>query len=325
MTPLRGSLTLQGDRMIVTELATMKEPIEYEYLRGGPDTYGRSFNSDMRIYSEHLKSLRSFEAIGFPSSSVGSEVEYELKSCSCKIGDDCPYTKGKWFSGCKIAYPIPATAPIGKPGESDEYMPYGDEWKTEMNKLMKRQIINLFAETATELRKENTFLRSRQPFPATGTGVDLVELGKKVDAALSEESVREYLKSHPEIVSHPQQTGTQGDEEVSLKDFVVITDHQTGPEVWTRSRYEKYISDVIEVGGCPAVHLITDFNENDSLLASSPHPSDGREESVNDDKGLGMCKRCNKEFAVKDYNGHQYYCCQHCYDKLSDEFDEDYK
>lgn len=39
----------------------------------------------------------------------------------------------------------------------------------------------------------------------------------------------------------------------------------------------------------------------------------------------GICKRCEKRDAVKDYNGQQYWVCEPCYEMLSDEFDEEYK
>lgn len=43
------------------------------------------------------------------------------------------------------------------------------------------------------------------------------------------------------------------------------------------------------------------------------------------DKGHGICmeKNCN-EHATIDYNGHGYWVCDYHYNKLSDEFDEEY-
>lgn len=38
----------------------------------------------------------------------------------------------------------------------------------------------------------------------------------------------------------------------------------------------------------------------------------------------GLCKRCEKREAVKDYNGHEHWVCGPCYEMLSDEFDEEY-
>ena len=40
---------------------------------------------------------------------------------------------------------------------------------------------------------------------------------------------------------------------------------------------------------------------------------------------LGTCQECKKETATKDYNGHKYYVCDKCYDKLNDAFDEEYR
>lgn len=37
-----------------------------------------------------------------------------------------------------------------------------------------------------------------------------------------------------------------------------------------------------------------------------------------------MCKECNRHQAVKDYNGHQHWVCEKCYDSLSREFDREY-
>jgi hypothetical protein len=34
------------------------------------------------------------------------EGEYEVKGCGCRITEDCPRVKGKWFSRCLIAYPV---------------------------------------------------------------------------------------------------------------------------------------------------------------------------------------------------------------------------
>ena len=38
----------------------------------------------------------------------------------------------------------------------------------------------------------------------------------------------------------------------------------------------------------------------------------------------GTCKRCGRNRATKDYNGHKHYVCDHCYDMLNDEFDDFY-
>lgn len=40
----------------------------------------------------------------------------------------------------------------------------------------------------------------------------------------------------------------------------------------------------------------------------------------------GICKERNcKEPATKDYNGHEHWVCDYHYDKLNDEFDEEYR
>lgn len=48
-------------------------------------------------------------------------------------------------------------------------------------------------------------------------------------------------------------------------------------------------------------------------------------EHTKNDTGLGMCKRCTKKFATKDYNGHEHYVCDNCYDLLEWEFEDEYK
>lgn len=47
--------------------------------------------------------------------------------------------------------------------------------------------------------------------------------------------------------------------------------------------------------------------------------------SHKEDTGLGDCLRCKREPATKDYNGHKYYVCLHCYVHLNNEFDEEYR
>lgn len=46
----------------------------------------------------------------------------------------------------------------------------------------------------------------------------------------------------------------------------------------------------------------------------------------NGDRGFGKCQegKC-EEWASKDYNGHGHYVCERHYDKLSEEFDNEYK
>lgn len=38
-----------------------------------------------------------------------------------------------------------------------------------------------------------------------------------------------------------------------------------------------------------------------------------------------MCSECKKRPVYIDYNGHGYWVCKVCYDRLSDAFDEDYR
>ena len=47
---------------------------------------------------------------------------------------------------------------------------------------------------------------------------------------------------------------------------------------------------------------------------------------VSSSADLGNCLENNcKEKATKDYNGHEHYVCDYHYEKLNDEFDEDYR
>lgn len=59
------------------------------------------------------------------------------------------------------------------------------------------------------------------------------------------------------------------------------------------------------------------------LNSQSNSPVKGEDQEVKSD--LGVCKRCNREPATTDYNGHGYYVCDHCNNHLNDEFDEEYK
>lgn len=52
---------------------------------------------------------------------------------------------------------------------------------------------------------------------------------------------------------------------MELKDFVVIKDDD-GVHIWSKWQYETYIRSCLQVGSCPAVTLITHFNEEDRLL-----------------------------------------------------------
>lgn len=46
------------------------------------------------------------------------------------------------------------------------------------------------------------------------------------------------------------------------------------------------------------------------------------EVNIKDDT-ICMYEGCN-DFATKDYNSHEYYVCEHHFDKLNDEFDDEY-
>jgi hypothetical protein len=48
--------------------------------------------------------------------------------------------------------------------------------------------------------------------------------------------------------------------------------------------------------------------------------------STDDDNEHGLCKEKNCEnYATKDYNGHDHWVCDYHYNKLNDDFDEDYR
>jgi hypothetical protein len=52
----------------------------------------------------------------------------------------------------------------------------------------------------------------------------------------------------------------------------------------------------------------------------------GAEWQKNRDKpfSMGICKKCEKEPAIKDYNGHGHYVCDVCYNRLNDYFEQEY-
>lgn len=83
---MKGILSKQGDRMIVTELPTMVEP---DNPRGDAAVWDKNdFLKAHAKWREHIRNLRSFEAIGFTSSSIGKEVEYELRIKCPQCGGD---------------------------------------------------------------------------------------------------------------------------------------------------------------------------------------------------------------------------------------------
>ena len=43
------------------------------------------------------------------------------------------------------------------------------------------------------------------------------------------------------------------------------------------------------------------------------------------DRGKGKCKKCETRFATTDYNGHGYFVCEKCDDRLNYEFDNEYR
>lgn len=46
---------------------------------------------------------------------------------------------------------------------------------------------------------------------------------------------------------------------------------------------------------------------------------------VDIDKGHGKCLRCKSSWAVRDYNGHGHWVCDHCDRMLENEFEEEYR
>lgn len=57
------------------------------------------------------------------------------------------------------------------------------------------------------------------------------------------------------------------DIKIELKENLVIMDDGQF-SLWTKRQYEIYVSKALEVGACPAVKLITHFDEKDDLLAA---------------------------------------------------------
>lgn len=65
-------------------------------------------------------------------------------------------------------------------------------------------------------------------------------------------------------------------------------------------------------------------SESEKVLAAweSNTPAGGEKEAIAD---LGTCKECGTRKATIDYNGHQYYVCDPCNNRLNREFDNEYK
>lgn len=81
--------------------------------------------------------------------------------------------------------------------------------------------------------------------------------------------------------------------------------------------------------GCYAgIYLNVLFNECE--MALQPY-KDGTKEGKEPVKPqaplpeLGVCQECGTRKATTDYNGHQYYVCEPCDNRLNKEFDEEYK
>jgi len=69
------------------------------------------------------------------------------------------------------------------------------------------------------------------------------------------------------------------------------------------------------------------YDQAKSLVADYEKQERNRKEleAKTIDKGLGKCreKHCNN-FATTDYNGHSYFVCESCDDKLNREFEDEY-
>jgi hypothetical protein len=75
-------------------------------------------------------------------------------------------------------------------------------------------------------------------------------------------------------------------EDVELKDYVVICDYGNDIEVWTKSKYDKYVKDALSHGACPAVRIVTTFNKEDDFLAIQSTPIS---EQSQIDKAIEWC------------------------------------
>lgn len=79
------------------------------------------------------------------------------------------------------------------------------------------------------------------------------------------------------------------------------------------------------------IHSIYDdatfrFIESIASQFTTPTKEAGTDAVADKDMGHGICmeKGCSR-FATKDYNGHQHWACDRHFDKLHDEFEDEYR
>lgn len=67
-----------------------------------------------------------------------------------------------------------------------------------------------------------------------------------------------------------------------------------------------------------AKKIVEQYEQQLNILAVSS--------SADVDKGHGLCKEKNcNSYATKDYNGHEHWVCDYHYNRLNNEFDEEYR
>jgi hypothetical protein len=70
----------------------------------------RAIDKDTEAYnkwlSTHIAVLPEHQHLFRDGQEVKEGVDYEIRTCKCKIGEDCTREKGKWFTTCLVAKPI---------------------------------------------------------------------------------------------------------------------------------------------------------------------------------------------------------------------------
>lgn len=141
MNTLLGILSKGGDKLIITEKATMDKPTikDNKYWTNNATTPDfELLKVANELYAEHIASLRSFEAIGFSEDMVSKEVSYILEKqtqieinvdmgCGWEKASDMEYEQETEFFRRIVAVPAPASAPTGKPEGERFKMPEDSE------------------------------------------------------------------------------------------------------------------------------------------------------------------------------------------------------
>lgn len=277
----------------VDEQPTMTKPV----LNRHAFKYAHIDSSKLDEYDKHIESLRLIPVQGKVDWKDGQEIPedwFSLDNCDCKIGIDCPYKKGKWLTPCKLAYarkdkaigiqeqphpkdwliftgeidniPEPQSQERQQADKWGKY-PHLSKWKSDYNEAIQKDITlpqyqKKFGEWLDNWIKEN---QSQEQQPVSDKEQPQQEANTY---AILEAKYKKLLLEQNEML---RQQLNQPVSDKELKDFLVIR-NEGQFSIWTKGQYDSYISKALEVGACPAVKLVTHFNNQDDLFAQLHQP-----------------------------------------------------